>query len=76
MKQYGKMRPKKPLLTRPELEALIAERFGVPATRVAVRGDPPVWDATLLLPRSGNAERHARFWTLVYEMKVEFGLRG
>jgi hypothetical protein len=61
--------------TAEELELLLAERAGVPVVRVSVFGSPENWDATLLANFAGNAERKARFRSIVSDLRREFDLR-
>ena len=61
--------------TADELEQLLAERSGEPVHRVSVFGQPGNWDATLLARQVGNAERKARFKSLVYDLRTEFDLK-
>ena len=65
----------KPWKTAEELEQLLAERAGEPAMRVSVFGDPENWDAALMLNPIGNAERKARFRSIVSELRREFELK-
>ena len=60
--------------TAEELEQLLAERAGEPAIRVSVFGDADNWDAALLVAPIGNAERKARFRSIVSELRSEFDL--
>jgi hypothetical protein len=62
-------------MTADELEQLLAERSGEPVHRVSVFGEPGNWDATLLAKQVGNAERKARFKSLVYDLRTEFDLK-
>jgi hypothetical protein len=58
--------------TAEELEQLLAERAGVPAVRVSVFGAPGNWNAALIAPLVGNAERLARFRSLVGELQRDY----
>jgi hypothetical protein len=51
--------------TAEELEQLLAERADVPVYRVSVFGSPENMDATLIAALTGNAERKARFRSIV-----------
>jgi hypothetical protein len=59
-------------LTADELEAKIAERAGVSPSQVAVRGNPPDWEA-IALPKS--VERAARINTAAWELKEQYALK-
>ena len=70
-------KPRKLQKTAQELEAILAERFGVPVSQVSVRAMPDEgWTASLLVRFPGNAEKKARFWTLVYDAQAEFEVKG
>ena len=47
-------------------------RAGVPAMRVSVFGDPGNWDAALMVNQIGNAQRRARFKSLVHDLRGEY----
>ena len=66
---------RKPELTADELEALIAERFGVRPVQVSVRGNPPGWTATLIARWQGNVTRQVAFLSLVDEIRAEYDLK-
>jgi hypothetical protein len=57
-----------------ELERLLADRAGEPAIRVSVFGNRDNWDASLLVAPVGNAERKARFKSIVSEQRREYDL--
>ena len=61
--------------TAEELEQLLAERAEVPVYRVSVFGSPENWDATLIAALTGNAERKARFRSIVGQLGGEFDLK-
>lgn len=54
------------------LERLIAERAGVSPSHVAVRGNPPQWEA-IALPKS--EERAVRINIAAYELQQEYTLK-
>jgi hypothetical protein len=58
-----------------ELEQLLAERAGEPTIRVSVFGNRDNWDAALLVGPFGNAERKARFRSIVSDLRNEFDLK-
>ena len=43
--------------------------------RVSVFGDPDNWDAALMVNPIGNAERKARFKSLVHDLRAEYDLK-
>ena len=45
---------------------------GEPRYRVTVFGEPGNWDATLIAGLVGNAERKARFRSIVSDVRREF----
>jgi hypothetical protein len=62
--------------TAEELEKLLAGRAGEPAIRVSVFGRGDNWDAALLVGPTGNADRKARFRSIVSDLRREFELKG
>lgn len=74
---HKSLKTAKRLKTAEELEALLAERAGVPVAGVAVRPVPEGgWVANLIKNRPGNIEGLARFNTLASELRREFQLKG
>ena len=65
----------KQALSAERLEQLIAERAGVRAIQVSVRGNSSEWDAVLIVNQVGNAERKARFRSIVRDLQAEFTLK-
>jgi len=77
-KPASSSKPRKPSLSAERLEQLIAEiaeRAGVRPVQVSVRGNSSEWDAVLIVNQVGNAERKARFRSIVRDLQAEFTLK-
>jgi hypothetical protein len=53
----------------------VRRRAGEPPIRVSVFGNGDNWSAALLVSQVGNADRKARFQSIVSDLRREFGLK-